>query len=103
MATTEVLSGLDLTKWRRDFVREYVRDSGFSTYMGDSPMDIIHVINDLKTDGYTIRVPLVGRLQGGGVQGNTALSGAEEALDQYYQDIAWEFHRNAVTATTSGA
>ena len=99
MATTEVLSGLDLTKWRRDFVREYVRDSGFSTYMGDSPMDIIHVINDLKTDGYTIRVPLVGRLQGGGVSGNTALSGAEEALDQYYQDISWEFYRNAVTAT----
>lgn len=99
MATTEVLSGLELTKWRRDFVREYVRDSGFSTYMGDSPMDIIHVINDLKTDGYTIRVPLVGRLQGGGVTGNTALSGAEESLDQYYQDIAWEFYRNAVQAT----
>lgn len=99
MATTEVLSGLELTKWRRDFIREYVRDSGFSTYMGDSPMDIIHVINDLKTDGYTIRVPLVGRLQGGGVSGNTALSGAEESLDQYYQDISWEFYRNAVTAT----
>lgn len=99
MATTEVLSGLELTKWRRDFIREYVRDSGFSTYMGDSPMDIIHVINDLKTDGYTIRVPLVGRLQGGGVTGNTALSGAEESLDQYYQDIAWEFYRNAVQAT----
>lgn len=99
MATTEVLSGLELTKWRRDFIREYVRDSGFSTYMGDSPMDIIHVVNDLKTDGYTIRVPLVGRLQGGGVSGNTALAGAEEALDQYYQDIYWEFYRNAVQAT----
>lgn len=99
MADTTVLSGLDLTKWQRDFVREYVRDSGFATYMGDSPMDIIHVVNDLKTDGYTIRVPLVGRLQGNGVSGNTSLAGAEEQLDQYYQDISWEFYRNAVAAT----
>lgn len=97
MADTTTLSGLDLTKWRKDFMREYVRDSGFSTYMGDSPMDIIHVVNDLKTDGYTIRVPLVGRLQGSGVSGNTALAGAEEQLDQYYQDISWEFYRNAVS------
>ena len=99
MANTQVLSGLELTKWRRDFIREYVRDSGFSPYMGDSPMDIIHVINDLKTDGYTIRVPLVGRLQGSGVSGNSALSGQEEALDQYYQDITWEFYRHAISAT----
>lgn len=99
MANTQVLSGLELTKWRQQFIREFVRDSGFSAYMGDSPMDIIHVINDLKTDGYTIRVPLVGRLQGGGVSGNTPLSGAEESLDQYYQDISWEFYRHAIAAT----
>lgn len=99
MATTQVLSGLELTKWRGEFAREYVRDSGFSPYMGDAATDIIHVINDLKTDGYTIRVPLVGRLQGNGVSGNTSLSGAEEQLDQYYQDIAWEYYRNAIQAT----
>lgn len=99
MADTSVLTGLDLTKWRREFTREFVRDSGFSPYMGDSPMDIIHVINDLQTDGYTIRVPLVGRMQGQGVSGNTGLSGNEEALDQYYQDILWEFYRNASVMT----
>jgi len=99
MATSTVLSGLELTKWRKDFIREYVRDSGFEPYMGDSPMDIIHVANDLKTDGYTIRIPLIGRLKGDGVSGNTLLSGAEESLDQYYQDITWEFYRHAVTAT----
>lgn len=99
MATTSVLSGLDLTKWRRDFIAEYIRDSGFEPYMGDSEMDIIHVVNDLKTDGYTIRVPLMGRMQGNGVSGNTLLSGSEEQLDQYYQDITWEFYRNAVVFT----
>lgn len=99
MATTTVLSGLDLTKWQSSFWREYVRDTGFSPYMGASPMDIIHVVNDLKTDGYTIRVPLVARLKAAGVSGNSALSGSEEQLDQYYQDIAWEFYRNAITVS----
>jgi N4-gp56 family major capsid protein len=96
MASTTVLSGLELTKWQSSFWREYVRDTGFSPYMGASPMDIIHVVNDLKTDGYTIRVPLVARLQATGVTGNSSLSGNEEQLDQYYQDVSWEFHRNAV-------
>jgi Protein of unknown function (DUF4043) len=96
MAETTVLSGLELTKWRKEFIREYVRDTGFEPYMGDSPMDIIHVVNDLKTDGYTIRIPLVARLQGGGVSGSTSLSGNEERLDEYYQDITWDFYRNAI-------
>jgi hypothetical protein len=96
MASTSVLSGLDLTKWKSSFWREYVRDSGFAPYMGASPMDIIHTVNDLKTDGYTIRVPLVARLQATGVTGNTSLTGQEEQLDQYYQDIVWEYYRNAV-------
>jgi N4-gp56 family major capsid protein len=90
---------LELTKWKGQFAREYVRDSGFEPYMGDSPMDIINVQNDLKTDGYTIRIPLVGRLQGDGVTGNSALSGSEEQLDQYYQDITWEYYRHAIQAT----
>jgi len=96
MADTAVLSGLELTKWQGTFWREYVRDSGFAPYMGTSMTDIIHVINDLKTDGYTIRIPLVARLKATGVSGNTPLSGQEEQLDQYYQDIIWEYYRNAV-------
>ena len=96
MADTTVLAGLDLTKWRREFIPEYVRDTGFEPYMGTSEMDIIHVVNDLKTDGYTIRIPLLARLQSAGVSGNQRLSGNEEKLDQYYQDIVWEYYRNAI-------
>lgn len=99
MANTTTLSGLDLTKWRKNFINEYIRDSGFKAYMGTSEMDIIHVVNDLQTDGYTIRIPLLARLKGGGVEGDSLLSGAEESLDQYYQDIVWKFRRHAVTAT----
>ena len=96
MADTTVLSGLELTKWKEDFLRETVRDTGFKAYMGESSSDIIQTIGDLKSSGYTIRVPLLGRLQATGVAGSTALSGAEEVFDQYYQDITWEYYRNAV-------
>lgn len=99
MASTQVLSGLDLTKWQRKFIRPYLRDSGFDAYMGASEMDIICVKNDLKTDGFTIRLPLVLDLRSDGVTGNTRLAGNEEALDQYYQDINWEFYRHGVEHT----
>ncbi len=93
---TTVLSGLELTKWQTEFMKSYVRESGFAPYMGTSEMDIIHVKNDLKTDGYTIRIPLLLDLQSEGVTGNTRLSGNEEALDQYYFDVSWEYYRHAV-------
>lgn len=93
---TALLSGLDLTKWRQNFIRETVRDSGFEPYMGTSASDIIHVINDLDTDGYTIRVPLLKQLKGSGVSGDQRLSGNEEALNQFYQDITWDFYRHGV-------
>lgn len=96
MSETTVLSGLELTKWKKNFIREMVRDSGFEPYMGTSVNDIIHVINDLQTDGYTIRVPLLKQLSGSGVSGNTRLSGNEEQLNKFYQDVAWEFYRHGV-------
>jgi len=99
MAQTSVLAGLDLTKWSPKFLTEYIRKSGFEPYMGTSEDDIIHVKMDLQTSGFTIRIPLVGRLQGQGVSGNSPLSGNEEQLDQYYQDIAWDFYRHAMTVS----
>lgn len=96
MATTEVLSGLELTKWKKNFIEAYHRDSGFEPYMGNSEMDIIHVVRDLEANGYTIRVPLVLDLQADGVENNQRLGGNEESLDQYYFDVNWKFYRNAV-------
>lgn len=93
---TTVLSGLDLTKWQAEFLKSYVRESGFAPYMGTSEMDIIHVRNDLTTDGFTIRIPLLLDLQSEGVSGNQRLSGNEEALDQYYFDVQWEYYRHGV-------
>lgn len=96
MASTTVLSGLELMKWQRDFITEVVRESGFKPYMGSSPTDVIQVKNDLETDGFTIRIPLLARLKAAGVSGSTTLSGNEEALGQYFNDLTWEFYRHAV-------
>lgn len=96
MATTEVLSGLELTKWKKSFIQAYHRDSGFEPYMGKSEMDIIQIVSDLQTDGYTIRVPLVLDLLSDGVENNQRLSGREERLDQYYFDVQWKYFRHAV-------
>ena len=96
MANSTVLAGLDLTKWSPKFLTEYIRQSGFEPYMGSSADNIIHVKTDLQTDGATLRIPLLGRLQGQGVSGNATLSGNEEQADQYYQDIAWDYYRHAM-------
>ena len=99
MASTNVLAGLELIKWQSKFMREYIRDSGFDPYMGEGLDSIICVKNDLTSDGYTARFPLISRLKGAGVSGNTTLSGTEEALDQYFFDVTWEFYRHAITMT----
>jgi N4-gp56 family major capsid protein len=96
MAETTVLSGLELIKWQRQFIYEFVRESGFEPYMG-AGRSIIHTKNDLQGDGYTIRIPLLLQLTGDGVSGNSRLAGNEEELDQYYQDVSWDFYRHAVT------
>jgi N4-gp56 family major capsid protein len=93
---TTVLSGLELTKWQKKFIKQYLRGSGFESYMGDSESNIIHVRSDLETDGYVIRVPLLMNLRSEGVTGNQKLSGNEEPLDTYYFDVTWEFYRHGV-------
>ena len=99
MATTTTPTALQLQKWRKDFWREYVRESGFKAFMGSSPTSVIHTIMELTTGGKTITIPLVGRLKGSGVTGNTTLAGNEESLGQYGHDITVDYRRHAVQLT----
>lgn len=96
MANTTTPAALELQKWRRKFWREFVRDSGFKPYMGNSPMSVIHTLMELTTGGKTITIPLVGRLSGSGVSGTSTLTGNEEALGQYGHDITVAYRRHAV-------
>lgn len=99
MATTQTPADLQLTKWRQDYWREYVRESGFKPYMGagsEGITSVIHTCYELKPKGKTLVIPLVGRLQSSGVEGNTRLSGAEESLAKHSHSITIQYRRHAI-------
>lgn len=99
MATTQTPADLQLTKWRQDYWREYVRDNYFAPYMGagnEGVTSVIHRCYELRPKGKTLTIPLVGRLTSGGVVGNTRLSGAEESLGKHSHSITIQYRRNGI-------
>lgn len=99
MAVSSVISASQVQKWVADYFAEYVRDTGFKPYMGRGANSIINVKYELTPVGKTINIPLVGKLSGAGVTGQTALEGAEEALNNYNHQIAIDWLRNGVLQT----
>lgn len=100
MAYTEAQEALELTKWRDDYWTEYVRDTGFSKYMGASPTAMFGTFRDLIDGGKELVVPLVGSLKGPGV-GAGLLTGAEERLDTFSFKVRPVWRRNAVVTKKS--
>lgn len=96
MAVTTTDSTLDVTKWRRDFWREYQRENLFAAYMGADPSAVIHRVYELKQGGEHIVLPLVGRLKGSGVSGSATLAGNEESMDEYGHKVNLDWARHAV-------
>lgn len=96
MATTLTPTDLQETKYRREYWREYVRESGFQPYMGAGPMSVIHTCYEMTSGGKSLTIPLVGRLLNAGVEGNTRLSGAEESLGKHTHSITVQYSRHAV-------
>lgn len=96
MTTTPTPSDLQEIKYRREYWREYVRESGFAPYMGNNPMATIHTCYEMTSGGKSLTIPLVGRLQSAGVEGNARLSGAEESLGKHTHSITVQFSRHAV-------
>ena len=95
MALTSIQANNKLIKFREEITREFVRQNMFSAYMGNSMTSIIRVLNDLKSGGEQVNVPLVNSLRA------TALSlgplvGAEEAVDNYGFRMWIDWARNAV-------
>lgn len=99
MTASTVTSASQVQKWVADYFAEYVRDSGFKAYMGRGANSIINVKYELTPVGKTINIPLVSKLSGAGVTGQTALEGAEEALNNYNHQIAIDWLRNGVLQT----
>lgn len=96
MATTTTPSDLQEVRYRREYWREYVRESGFAAYMGNNPMVPIHTCYEMTSGGKSLTIPLVGRLSSAGVEGNTRLSGSEESLGKHTHSVTVQYSRHAV-------
>ncbi len=100
MANTEIVSDLELIKWRNDYWMEYVRESGFKPYMAASVNSIIQTNRDLIDGGKDIIVPLVAALRGRGT-GAGQLTGNEEKFDNYAFRSRPYWRRNGVAVKKS--
>jgi hypothetical protein len=99
MATTTTPADLIEIRYRREYWREYVRQSGFLPYMGgdnEGIKSIIHTAMETTTSGKSLTIPLVSSLRGGGVRGNTRLSGQEEKLAKHSHSVAVQIARHGV-------
>ena len=102
MAETLLNSGLTITKWRKNYFRQYTRESRFAPYMGRGNDNIIVTMYELQTEaGKTIIVPFIGRLTGSGVSGSQVLEGNEEDLGSGNMPVSVDWRRNAVLVPKS--
>ena len=100
MAFTTVNAANVEELWDAQFFKEYVRANRFKRYMGTTPNSVIQLQEDLtKKAGDGITIPLVTKLSGAGVTGNSLLEGNEEALGNYGHKIEVATRRNAVAVT----
>lgn len=96
MADTVLINDLRVQKWLRTYYQEYVRESGFLGDMSAGTNAIIQVKRELTDAGKTINIPLITRLKGTGVAGKATLTGAEEALGNFNQQVSVDYLRHGV-------
>lgn len=102
MAETLLNSGLEITRWRKNYFRDYTRASRFAPYMGRGLENIIVTMYELQSEaGKTIIVPFVGSLTGSGVSGSQVLEGNEEDLGTGNMPVTVDWRRNAVIVPKS--
>lgn len=100
MAEVAVHANLVEQQWDDTLFVEYVRDQRFRRYTGTNENSVIQMVEDLtKKAGDRVTVPLITRLKGDGVEGNTALEGNEEPLSNYGHAINVTTRRNGVLVT----
>lgn len=103
MALTTPATELKVQKWASDYFVEYIRDSGFSPYMGKGPNSVIRVNMKLTEDeGESITIPFIRALPGGGV-GTNALEGNEDETKNYGHKLIPVWRRKATAVKKSDA
>jgi N4-gp56 family major capsid protein len=102
MAETILNSALAVSRWRRDYFKDYVRASRFRPYMGRGKDNIIITMYELQSEaGKTINVPFISALNGAGVSGSQVLEGNEEELVTANMPISVDWRRNGVVVPKS--
>jgi N4-gp56 family major capsid protein len=102
MAEVTLASASEKQVWINKYFQEYVRESGFSGYMGKTNNSIIIAKYELQEEaGKTINIPLITRLQSSGVTGSAVLDGNEEELGNYNCAISVDWRRNGVRVPKS--
>jgi len=83
--------------WSKRLMREALKETYASRFMGTSKDSLIYVKDDLsKSAGDRIRVGLRMQLSGDGVNGDGTLEGNEESLTTYTDDLFIDQLRHAV-------
>lgn len=95
MALTTPQTNNKLVQYRKELVREFVRENMFSPYMGDSPNSIIRTLHDPKKGGEQVNIPLVRALSGAAKSTGT-LTDQEEAISNYGMRVWVDWARHSV-------
>lgn len=96
-ANTTVPANLVEKAWAKQLWKEAERENFFAKFTGEGQDNIIQVKTELKKEaGDQITVPLVMRLTGDGVTGDSMLEGNEEALQFYDCAVQVDQIRHAV-------
>lgn len=95
MSLSTIQSNNKLVQYRKELIKEYVRENLFSPYMGDAPNSIIRTLYDPKKGGEQVNVPLVRSLTGTAKSTGT-LTDQEEAISNYGMRVWVDWARHAV-------
>lgn len=95
MSLSTISTNNKLIQFRKELIREYVRENMFSPYMGDAPNSIIRTMYDPKKGGEQINIPLVKALSGTAKSTGT-LTDQEEAISNYGMRVWVDWARHAV-------
>lgn len=98
MSTTAVGSAHYAQQWDKNLYREYIRESGFASYM-QGTNNVIVPKRQLVDGGQTINVPYTPKLTGAGIRGASTLRGNEEAMQFYNEQVTVDYIRHAVEIT----
>lgn len=106
MAETILATASQKQVWMTQYFQEYVRLSGYKTFMSNADMNkggiILSRYELQKEAGKTINIPFIGRLKSAtGVTGSDVLDGQEEELSNFNCPIAIDWRRNGVRVPKS--